>query len=77
MPTIPEKPSRPVGEDENVLGPRDRRMARGLVFNRTNWWSGTLLLIVTRFEILCCDVAYRGNAVVHSFDYVQFYATSL
>jgi len=46
-----------VGEDENVLGPRDTRWRMVWYLTGTNWWSGTLLLIVTCFEMLCCDVA--------------------
>jgi hypothetical protein len=39
-----------------------------------------LLLIATRVEMHCCDVAataYRGNAVTYSFAYVLFRTTSL
>ena len=81
--TMPEKPWRPLGEDENVLGPRGRLMAQGsgLVFD----W---IQLVVRHFTpgcdmfsnalLRCCPAtACRGNAVIQFCLRLVFYAFAL
>jgi len=65
-----------VGEDENVLGPRARRMAQcsGLVFD----WEQVVIrhftpdcdMFLNALLEYCPATACRGNAVVHSLAYV-------